>query len=794
MNIFSTLSLFAAGIYLYIGIFVLQANYRSTLNRLFLLLCLTFSIWSSAYSFFIIAPDKHAAWLLYRISSIGWLTAPAALLLFCLKLSDNGRFLKKRWIGLIFLPSAILFIRHLTGNLLAGDFDMAKFGWIEMLKVTVWSETYDISYVIICGIAFVSVFRWGYASNHPIKKRQAKLIVISGIVTVMLASITNRIMPLFAFYRLPGMAQFILLIFIFAIWYAIAKFKLMTLSMTTAAGEIVTAMVEGLILLDGDSRIHSVNQAAVQILGRAEKDLISRPITEIIPKCPFLDKTQIRPLLRNGPVRNFEFLQPTSPGKNATISLSVSQVRDQFGQPIGAVLIVRDISGVKQAEEELRFMATHDPLTKIPNRLLFNDRVNQALSRARRYGHTVAIGLIDMDHFKEINDTFGHDIGDGVLQGAAQAINKCIRESDTVARLGGDEFALALTDLKDSAEAIIVADRLMKSLSKPITVGQHQIHTTFSIGIGTYPAAGNNLEELMKNADQALYYAKTQGRNNYQLYAPVLGKSEGGRTPFEEDLHQAVKQNSFELHYQPVFDLKTRRLSGIEALLRWRHPKIGLIPPMDFIPQAERMGLMTAIGEWVIRTACRQMKIWQENGLTGIPVAVNVSVQQFDPSKLIALIKNSLDETGLRSDLLALEITESTVIRDINRSLDIINSLRILGVCIIIDDFGAGHSSLSWLKDLQVNAIKIDNFFIQNIADDYHYAAIVKAIIAFAHGLNVQVIAEGVETQAQLDFLASEIPNDSFTHRCDQVQGYVFSKPVTADEFKKLYIDLKPGK
>ena len=789
MNIFSTISLFAAVIYMYIGIYVLQANFRSTLNRFFLLLCFSFSIWSFAYSFFIIAPDKTAAWTWYRIASIGWITTPAGLLLFSLQLVERGRLLKKPWFyPAILLPCAALLIRSLTGSFLTRDFYLSRYGWKEILVVDEWTLAYDIIYLLYVGVSFFLIYRWGRLSNHPIKWRQANLIVWPGIITAVLASTADQILPYFPFYQIPGMAQFILLIWIFAIWYAIAKFKLMTISIVTAAGEIMTAMFEGVILLDGESRIHSVNRAAAQILGWSEKNLKSKPITEILSRSPFLDKTQIQQLLKDGPVRNFEFPQQSVSGKISTISLSASQVRDQYGQPIGAVLIIRDISGVKHAEEELRFMATHDPLTKIPNRLLFNDRVNQALSRARRYGHSVAMCLIDMDHFKEINDTFGHDIGDGVLQGTAQAVKKCIRESDTVARLGGDEFALVLTDLKDSGEAVIVADRLLKSLSKPIAVGTHQIRTTFSIGIGIYPAAGNNLEELMKNADQALYYAKAQGRNNYQVYVPLLGKSDGEQSPFEEDIRQAVKQNAFELHYQPIYDLKTRHLSGIEALLRWRHPKLGLIPPMDFIPLAERMGLMTAIGEWVLRKACRQIKIWQDRGLAGIPVAVNISVEQFDPSKLVALIKDNLEETGLRPDLVAIEITESTAIRDINKSIDTINRLRNLGVCIIVDDFGAGYSSLSWLKDLQVNAIKIDNFFIQNIADDYHYAAIVKAIIAFAHGLNIQVIAEGVETQTQLDFLSAEKLGNEITHQCDQAQGYIFSQPVSADEIEKLFI------
>ena len=438
--------------------------------------------------------------------------------------------------------------------------------------------------------------------------------------------------------------------------------------------------------------------------------------------------------------------------------------------------------------EKERSAAKLDRLTGVLNAFAFGQATETILRTAARYGHPTALGYIDLDNFKSVNDTFGHAEGDHVLKMVASVLLRSVRSTDLLSRLGGDEFALILTDLKDSGEAVIVADRLLKSLSKPIAVGTHQIRTTFSIGIGIYPAAGNNLEELMKNADQALYYAKTQGRNNYQVYVPLLGKTDGEQSPFEEDIRQAVKQNAFELHYQPIYDFKTRHLSGIEALLRWRHPKLGLIPPMDFIPLAERMGLMTAIGEWVLRKACRQIKIWQDRGLAGIPVAVNISVEQFDPSKLVALIKDNLEETGLRPDLVAIEITESTAIRDINKSIDTINRLRNLGVCIIVDDFGAGYSSLSWLKDLQVNAIKIDNFFIQNIADDYHYAAIVKAIIALAHGLNIQVIAEGVETQTQLDFLSAEKPGNEITHQCDQAQGYIFSQPVSADEIEKLFI------
>jgi diguanylate cyclase len=439
-----------------------------------------------------------------------------------------------------------------------------------------------------------------------------------------------------------------------------------------------------------------------------------------------------------------------------------------------------------RVEHNFRHLATHDALTDLPNRVLLHDRLEQTLSRARRFKHSVGVLLLDLDHFKEINDTLGHKTGDLLLQQVSLRLSESIRECDTAARMGGDEFVIVVDDLARPENASIVADRLVRSFGAAFQLDAHTVKVTCSIGVAVFPKDGDSVENLMKSADIAMYQAKHTGRNTYRIYSGSEKEAPVERGELLSDLKVAVEKEQLMLWYQPLFGLDGTTPTGMEALLRWQHPVHGLITPLSFIPLAEQSDLMLTLGYWVLRTACLQNARWQREGYCRIPVAVNLTARQFQDEALIPTIARILEEVDLAPGFLELEITESTAMRDIERCRTIIQGLRSLGTRIVIDDFGSGYSSLNRLRKLPIDALKIDRFFLQNIVEDERDATIVMAVIALANSLGIQVIAEGVETAAQLAFLRSLKWDVGSDLHCDRVQGFLFSKPVPPEQATTL--------
>lgn len=433
----------------------------------------------------------------------------------------------------------------------------------------------------------------------------------------------------------------------------------------------------------------------------------------------------------------------------------------------------------RRVEDTLRHQASYDVLTGLPNRLLFNDRLTLALANTHQEGEILAVLFLDLDGFKKINETLGHGVGDRLLQDVAQRLQKCLRESDTIARWCGDEFTLLLSPIVCAEDATQIAQVILSAFNFSFHIeGKGEFYIKASIGIALAPYDGEDAETLLKNADAAMHRVKQQGRNNYQLYTPSIGTQALERMVLENNLYKALEREEFILHYQPQIDLKTGKIAGMEALLRWQHPEQGLIPPNQFIPVAEETGLINPIGEWVLRTACAQNKAWQLAGLPPLRVAVNLSARQFMQQNLIEKIAQILEETGLEPHYLEIEITETTAIQDIDFTISVLQTLKNMGIYISMDDFGTGYSSLSSLKRFPLSTLKIDRSFI----DD---AAIVKAVIALGHGLNLKVIAEGVETPGQLEFLREV--------KCDDVQGYFLSKPLSPEAAANLFIQQAEG-
>ncbi len=464
----------------------------------------------------------------------------------------------------------------------------------------------------------------------------------------------------------------------------------------------------------------------------------------------------------------------------------VEAVCDESGRVVHLYGTLQDITELQRAEERIRQLAFIDSLTQLPNRELFKDRLNAALNLAKRHGRHAGLLFLDLDHFKRINDTLGHSVGDLLLQATAERLKLSLRDSDTVsrtevddwdetiARLGGDEFILLLPEVQHGEDVAVVAERIRTNLSQPLVLAGHEVFVTPSIGIAIFPEDGDDPETLLKNADMAMYLAKRQGRNLYRFYDATLNEAALKRLTMENQLRKAIEQNDLSIHYQPQLDLPSGRISGVEALLRWHNPILGPVSPVDFIPLAEETGLIIPIGEWVLRTACQQAKAWRDQGIDLQRMAVNISVLQFVQPSFPGLVERVLEEAGLEPSALELEITESLLMKDPEGATHILQSLKKLGVQLAIDDFGTGYSSLSRLRQLPLDRLKIDKAFVREVNSQPDDAAIATAVIAMAESMGLRVIAEGVESEAQLRFLKSK--------HCDEVQGYYLSRPLPVGE------------
>jgi diguanylate cyclase (GGDEF)-like protein len=426
----------------------------------------------------------------------------------------------------------------------------------------------------------------------------------------------------------------------------------------------------------------------------------------------------------------------------------------------------------------MSYLAQHDSLTDLPNRTLFSDRLTEAIAMAQRYRRNLAVLYMDVDRFKHINDSLGHDVGDRLLQAIAVRLYACVRSSDTVSRQGGDEFVILLSEVTHVEDAGVIAEKILNALKTPYRIDDHDLHLTVSIGIASYPEDGAEAEALMKNADLAMYHAKDNGRNNYQFFQAEMNVRAVERQSVENGLRKAVGRQEFVLYYQPKMNLLTNAIVGVEALIRWRHPQRGLVPPAQFIPVAEQCGLIVPIGRWVIREACRQARAWQDAGLMPIRVAINISAVELHDKDFVATVRSILTETGLEPRYVEFELTETFLLQDSNSTSLVLRALKDLGVGLALDDFGTGYSSLSYLNRYPIDTLKIDRAFVRDITTDVDDASIVRAVISMGRSLHMRVVAEGVETQEQLAFLKQQ--------SCPEAQGYYLNQPVEAEAFTRL--------
>jgi diguanylate cyclase (GGDEF)-like protein/PAS domain S-box-containing protein len=465
-------------------------------------------------------------------------------------------------------------------------------------------------------------------------------------------------------------------------------------------------------------------------------------------------------------------------GTEIAIEDSIAPIHNREGRKIGAVIVFRDVSAAQAMARQITHSAEHDFLTGLPNRLLLNDRIGQAIIMAQRSKRQVAVLFMDLDGFKHINDSLGHPIGDKLLQSIAKRLVNCVRAADTVSRQGGDEFIVLLSEVQGPEAAAAMANKILAAVAERHSIEPHELHITTSIGVSIYPDDGSDAETLIKNADTAMYQAKEAGRQSFQFFKPEMNARAVERQSLEEDLRRALERKEFVLLYQPKVNLRTGMIKGAEALVRWRHPARGLVAPLQFIPIAEESGLIVPIGRWVLGEACRQARAWADAGLPVMTMAVNVSAVEFQDEGFLSGLFSILEQTRLDPGSLELELTESVLMKRVDATALILQTLRSKGVRLAIDDFGTGYSSLSYLRKFPIDTLKIDQSFVRQICSGGDDAAIVTAVISMARSLRKQVVAEGVETQAELDFLRKQ--------DCDDAQGYLFSKPVPAAVFVNM--------
>ena len=542
---------------------------------------------------------------------------------------------------------------------------------------------------------------------------------------------------------------------------------------------LVDANIIGVTFWDVGGVITDANNIFLQLFGYSRDDLVSGKIRwsdMTPPEYREVDQLAHEELMRTGACKPYEKEYIRKDGSRVPVLVGRAMLEGSQDQGVGFVL---DLSARKQVEAQVRHMADHDALTGLPNRVLLQDRMQQAIAFAHRNQRRVAILFIDLDYFKTINDSLGHHIGDAVLQMASTRLQKCVREGDSVARLGGDEFLLCLPLLGDSTDAARVAHKALDTLAQPFIAEGHEMHLSGSIGISLYPDDGTDVETLMRTADTAMYHAKEMGRGNFQFFTPELNEAAQERLDVGTRLRLALAQNEFVLHYQPQVDMESGVTFSAEALLRWQQPGTEPISCGEFIANAEESGLIVPIGEWALRQACNQLKIWRDAGRTELKIAVNLSPRQLEQAGFCALVRQIIDEAGIPATALELEITESILLQRSEFNLATLTRLSEMGIQLTVDDFGTGYSSLSYLQRFPVHALKIDQSFVHEIGKDPHGTALVTAIIAMAASLQLEVIAEGVETLQQAQFLMA--------HGCHEAQGFYYSKAVPADAFLELF-------
>jgi diguanylate cyclase (GGDEF)-like protein/PAS domain S-box-containing protein len=535
---------------------------------------------------------------------------------------------------------------------------------------------------------------------------------------------------------------------------------------------------------DFNGRVTFLNVVAERLTGWSREDSAGRPLEEVLQLIDDVTRERVsNPMMRAITENKTVGLTPNCilvrrDGFEAAIEDSAAPIHDRQGQVTGAVMVFHDVSSARALSLRMSYLAQHDSLTDLPNRVLLNDRLAQAMAIAQRGNTRFGLLYLDVDRFKTINDSLGHAIGDRLLQSVAQRLLGCVRQADTVSRQGGDEFVILLSQLTHAQDAAVIAEKILVALAVPHQIEHHTLYATVSIGVVAFPDDGIDADTLLKNADFAMYQAKESGRNCFQFFKPEMNAKAAQRQSIENGLRVAIERKGFVLHYQPKFDLQTGAITAVEALVRWRHPARGVLPPAEFMSTAEESGLIVPLGRWVLHEACRQARLWQDAGLKGIRMAVNISAVELRAKDFVQGVRDILQDTGCDPTSIELELTETFLLQDPHATAAVLGTLKGLGVNLALDDFGTGYSSLSYMRRFPIDTLKIDQSFMCDVVSDRDNASIVRAVISLGKSLHMRVVAEGIETDGQLHFLQE--------HACPEGQGYFLARPGIARQTTRL--------
>ncbi len=815
MSVMVIIYLLACISYMFTGISTFQHDSKNRLNRIFFLLCLLLAAWSLMLAMMSAVTDAGTATSFRRSATLFWSPIYCVLLHFSLVLVKKDRFLSNPLLLLLFyLPTAIcIYLYYLYAPVTEKDIVWISYGWAYLTssdKGFLWNNFLNLYYLPYSLTSIYLLYSWGRKTALRREQVLSVIIATTFMAALILGSLTDAILPMLGFPLLPPLANVFNLITIFGFWYSSIKFRLMKLGPENVALDVMKTMREGLIIANQDRIIKNINEGTLKMLGYSEDEIKDKPIDIL-----FSNEQAVRSSVSDS---TNELVLKTKEKGELPVLFSTSTLMDEWGEAYGSVSIFQDLSETKhfqerlrqafdemelkvaertkeldaankelkneiksriEMESEIRKLAFYDHLTGLPNRRLFNDYLNRKIHESQRNQLPLSVMFLDLDSFKLINDSLGHAIGDELISQVARRLSQTLRISDTISRIGGDEFLVMIQNTQNEKNSEIIAGKILEAFEKPFNLDGYEVYITASIGIAIYPIDGEDGDTLIKNADIAMYRAKEKGKNKYEICTPRMKTNLIEMMRLTNYLYRAIEKNELELYYQPQVDINTGDIVGLEALARWNHPELGKVLSGDFIPIAEKTGLIVPIGEWVLKTACKMNKEWQDKGYMAVPVAVNLSIKQFMDVGILDKISAILHETGLEPEYLELEITEGVLMKEVDTISSTLEQLKRMGVRISIDDFGTEYSSLNYLKKLPIDRLKIAMTFVQGIAMNRKDEAIINAIIALANNLEIRTIAEGVENISQVEFLRNA--------KCSVVQGYYMYKPVNAREIGEIF-------
>lgn len=807
---------------LLLGIMAFRANRHGAANRTFLAMCITLCFWGLGYAFMITAPDAQTANAWHVFSAIGWCFFYSVFVVFALNFTESPVLSEKPWIkGLLQVPPLLYFMHVATRS--TEQLVRTDWGWVYLYtKEAEWQVAFIVYYTSYAMFAFWRIYRWGRGTWVKSKQKQAQLLVRSMLTVFALAVPFDTYLPLLGYPVLPA-AILLSPLFTAAAWHAITRYRFMTLNFHTAANHILQKMIDPVLLVGEDRVIREVNANTQALTGWTDVELVGKPLAFLLGVDPKNERSSEAKLELVEGKKIEVALVPRLAGEAIPCLLSCRVLRDEFGDMLGYIVMLHDISELKRYEKLLRqsndelekkvrertaevensnlclqkeilqrmeaeaeaiHRANYDALTGLPNRRYFYEAAQSAVEKAQSANECLAVAFFDLDNFKLLNDSYGHNFGDLILVEIAQRLKRSLRQEDLLARIGGDEFLLLLEGMPAQGAKEAVAHRLrrlQKIFEQPVIIDQRECFLSTSIGVAIYPMDGIDADTLMKNADVAMYAVKREGKNNLRFCSAQLKNKAVKLQQIRTQLFRALERQEFEIEYQPQVDIKTEQIVGVEALLRWRTEQGEKISPSHFIPIAEETGLIVPIGNWVMQEAFTQLRKWHEAGYPDLSMAVNLSARQLREAEFDKHLDACIRRSGVDLRKVELEITESMALYNSMELLAALELIHAYGIAISIDDFGTEYSSFINVKEVPFDRLKIARPFISGIGKNKKDEAIVSSIIEFSRKLGHKVIAEGVETTGELAYLRRE--------GCDAVQGYYYFRPMPArrlDEFLRL--------